>query len=276
MFSRILVPVDFSNRCEGAAHAVRAMALQFLSEVTLLHVIEVASANSEYETLVARAREKMDRLVARELRDCLVAPYFERGDPARVILSYIRNGHFDLIMMPTRGYGPFRRFLLGSVTAKTLYDAPCPVWTAAHLETSPASRKFGIQNVLAAVDFAAHSSAVLQVASQIAESFHARLTVAHVVPISGPFMESYWIQSWREEAREGILEQIQKLLPGRNPLIETEVLEGSPAAALSEAADRLKPDLLVIGRSHDPEPGGKLGANAYAIMTRSPCPVLSV
>ena len=276
MFSRILFPVDFSNRCEGAAHAVRAMAVQFLSEVTALHVMEVSSANSEYETLVAPAREKMDRLVARELRDCLVAPYFERGDPAQVILSYMRNGHFDLIMMPTHGYGPFRRFLLGSVTAKTLYDALCPVWTAAHLETSPASEKVGIQNVLGAVDFGAHSSEVLQGASQIAESFHARLTAAHVIPISGPFMESYWIQSWREETREGIPEQIQKLLPGRNPLMEIEVLEGSPAAALSEAAERLQADLLVIGRSHDPERGGKLGANAYAIIACSPCPVLSV
>jgi nucleotide-binding universal stress UspA family protein len=276
MFSRILFPVDFSNRCEGSAHAVRAMAVQFQSEVTVLHVMEVASANSEYETLVARAREKMDRFVARELRDCLVAPYFERGDPAQMILSYMRNGHFDLIMMPTHGYGPFRRFLLGSVTAKTLYDAPCPVWTAAHLETSPASGKLGIQNVLAAVDFGAHSSAVLQVASQIAESFHARLTAAHVVPISGPFMDSYWIESWREEAREGIPEQIQKLLPGRSPLTETEVLEGSPAAALSAAAERLDADLLVIGRSHHPEPGGKLGNNAYAIIARSLCPVLSI
>lgn len=58
--------------------------------------------------------------------------------------------------------------------------------------------------------------------------------------------------------------------------METEVLEGSPAEALSAAAERLDADLLVIGRSHDTEPGGKLGANAYAIIARSPCPVLSV
>ena len=136
MFSKILFPVDFSKRCEGVADAVRAMAIQFRAEVTALHVVEVASANSAYESLVARAREKMDQLIARELRDCVVVPYFERGDPAQIILSYARNGHFDLIMMPTHGYGPFRRFLLGSVTAKILHDATCPVWTSAHLETS--------------------------------------------------------------------------------------------------------------------------------------------
>ena len=28
--------------------------------------------------------------------------------------------------MPTHGYGPFRRFILGSNTAKVLHDADCP------------------------------------------------------------------------------------------------------------------------------------------------------
>ena len=153
MFSKILFPVDFSDRCEEAAHAVRAMAVQFQSEVTALHVVEVASANSEYESLIARAGEKMDQLVTQELRGCVVVPYFERGDPAQIILSYARNGHFDLVMMPTHGYGPFRRFLLGSVTAKILQDAACPVWTSAHLETWPVAEDVGIRKVLGAVDF---------------------------------------------------------------------------------------------------------------------------
>lgn len=164
-FSKILFPVDFSKRCGGAAHSVRAMAIQYQAEVTALYVVEVASANSAYESLVARAREKMDQLVTQELRGCVVVPYFERGDPAQIILSYARNGHFDLIMMTTHGYGPFRRFLPGSVTAKILHDAGCPVWTSAHLETGPATENVGIRKVLGAVDFGPRSSAVLQLAS---------------------------------------------------------------------------------------------------------------
>ena len=276
MFSKILFPVDFSNRCEEAAHTVRAMAVQFQSEVTALHVVEVASAHSEYESLIARAGEKMDQLVTREFRDCVVVPYFERGDPAQVILSYVRNGHFDLVMMPTHGYGPFRRFLLGSVTAKILHDATCPVWTSTLLETSSATRNVSIQRVLGAVDFGSRSSVVLQLASQIAEKFHARLTAAHAIPISSPFMEGYWIQNWREEARKGVPQQLQKLLPCGSPPAEIEVLEGSPAGALSEAVRRLNADLVVIGRSHASEADGKLGTNAYAIITRSPCPVVSI
>ena len=40
--------------------------------------------------------------------------------------------------MPTHGYGPFRRFILGSNTAKVLHDADCPVWTGVHVEEIPA------------------------------------------------------------------------------------------------------------------------------------------
>lgn len=276
MFSKILFPVDFSKRCEGAARAVRAIAMQFQAEVTSLHVAEVASANSAYESLVARARQQMDKLIAQELRGCMVIPYFERGDPAQIILSYARSGHFDLIMMPTHGYGPFRRFLLGSVTAKILHDAACPVWTGAHLETWPVARDAGIRKVLGAVDFGPRSSAVLQLASQVAEKFHAGLTAAHVIPISSPFMEGYWIQDWRTEARKAIPAQLQKLLPAVSAGAAIEVLEGSPAAALSDAAELLDADLVVIGRSGASETGGSVGTNAYAIIARSPCPVLSI
>lgn len=55
-----------------------------------------------------------------------------------------------------------------------------------------------------------------------------------------------------------------------------EVLEGSPAAALSDAAELLGADLVVIGRKGASETGGSVGTNAYAIIARSPCPVLSI
>src|SRR5579872_3395924 len=38
MFTRILFPVDFSERSRGAAHAARALAQRFRSEIIALHV----------------------------------------------------------------------------------------------------------------------------------------------------------------------------------------------------------------------------------------------
>jgi len=161
------------------------------------------------------------------------------------------------------------------VTAKIVHDAACPVWTSAHLETWPPTEDAAIRKVLGAVDFGPRSSAVLQIASQVAEKFHANLTAAHVIPIPSPFMEGYWIQDWRTEARKAIPEQLQQLLPAVSSAAAIEVLEGSPAAALSDAVERLDADLIVIGRSASAT-GGSVGTNAYAIIARSPCPVLSI
>ena len=55
-------------------------------------------------------------------------------------------------MMPTHGRGPFRRFVLGSVTAKVLHDTPCPVWTSAHLDVERAPTPANMANILCAVD----------------------------------------------------------------------------------------------------------------------------
>src|SRR5580704_10039160 len=56
----------------------------------------------------------------------------QSGEPALHITEYARQKKAGLIMMATHGYGPLRSPLLGSITAKALHDAACPVWTTAH------------------------------------------------------------------------------------------------------------------------------------------------
>jgi nucleotide-binding universal stress UspA family protein len=48
-----------------------------------------------------------------------------RGDPAAVIAEATED--FDLLAIGSRAYGPIRRALLGSVSAKMVARAPCPV-----------------------------------------------------------------------------------------------------------------------------------------------------
>ncbi len=54
------------------------------------------------------------------------------GGVADSIVEFAREMHADLIVIPTRGFGPPRPFLIGSVTAKVLHDALCPVWISPH------------------------------------------------------------------------------------------------------------------------------------------------
>jgi len=60
-----------------------------------------------------------------------------KGDPAECIVRVAQENAVDLIVMPTHAHGRFRRFLLGSVTAKVLHDTDCPVLTGVHHEDKP-------------------------------------------------------------------------------------------------------------------------------------------
>ena len=101
------------------------------------------------------------------------------GDPAREIIDDAHEEHCDLIFMPTHGHGPFRRLLLGSVTAKVLHDADCPVWTGVHMEPPPQHTPGVLERVVCAVDLGKNSEKVLGWAARIATEFHASLTVVH-------------------------------------------------------------------------------------------------
>jgi nucleotide-binding universal stress UspA family protein len=58
--------------------------------------------------------------------DLRALPIFEHGVAARHLLDHAEQG-VDLIVLGSRGYGPVRAVLLGSVSATVLGSAPCPV-----------------------------------------------------------------------------------------------------------------------------------------------------
>jgi nucleotide-binding universal stress UspA family protein len=75
--------------------------------------------------------------------------------------------------------GIFYRFLLGSVTAKVLHETECPIWTGAHLESTP-SGEFSVRRILCSVELDGHSRHTVTRAAEMAASFDATLTLAHI------------------------------------------------------------------------------------------------
>src|SRR5579864_2881409 len=138
-FQKILFPVDMSDSCTAAVPYVESLARKFQAEVTLLHVLEMPPGYVTdwygYMALVdtgairdARMNE-FNGYLKDKFPDLKTRRAMLEGDPAQTIGAFAQENGFDLIMMPTHGYGLFRSMLLGSVTAKVLHDAACPVWT---------------------------------------------------------------------------------------------------------------------------------------------------
>jgi nucleotide-binding universal stress UspA family protein len=199
------------------------------------------------------------------------------GEPAKVIVELARTQKTDLILMPTHGHGACRRFLLGSVTAKVLHDAECPVWTCTHLADKPASDPAGIRRVMCAVNFGPQSAKAIRWAADFASAFGAKLTLVHAVHPTPPELPERYLASWHEEARWGADEKLHALL--RESGIQAAVLVVDGAAtpkALGAAAQEQGAGLLVIARSCGSGMMRRLGSDAYDIICHSPCPVVTI
>ena len=260
--SRILLPMDFSDRCMGMLPYAQAVAAKFGAELILLHV----ESDDELADTGKDPRRDMD--VRRVLYD---------GDPADVIVEWVKSERIDLVVMPTHGYGEFRRFLIGSVTAKVLHDVACPVLTGVHLEEQPAAEHGKISDVLCAIDLGPQSPDVLKCAARLAAGLNAPLTVVHAVPPLGPAGDLPFSGEWRAEVETRARKEVERLLSPIGTAVATVYIqEGEAAKTVSSLAKGMGSDLLVIGRGPQGRTGGRLTTHAYAIIRQSPCPVLSI
>ncbi len=276
-FSKMLIPIDFSERCLGAARFAIPLAERFQSEITFLHVEPPPENDSEWNAEHEARAEK-------QLRDFLCAAFAHLDvkrilrvgpDVAGEIVKYAREQQSDLILMPTHGYGAFRRLLLGSVTAKVLHDTDCPVWTGVHLAQGPPAEWINPTVVLCAVDAAPVSEKPLQWASQIASGLDAALLLVHVEPR----LESPGEEYYSHEYHRGVLEEANRKMEQLQGAVGTHaqvfIEVGNIPRVVCAAVKRVEADLLVIGRGGGAGPG-RLGLNAYGIIRESPCPVMSV
>ena len=193
----ILFPVDFSERCNAVRPYVISMAERLQAKITLIHVLEppavwYANANPALPMMVditgmaEDSRKQLDAFLGKPAPGVSVETVVDHGDAATRITCYAEQHGVGLIMMPTHGYGKFRGLLLGSVTAKVLHDAKCPVWTAAHTEDPELPGRADIKSILCAVDLQPESVALICYAADLAREFKADLRLVHAVPLAAP------------------------------------------------------------------------------------------
>ena len=258
----------------------------FGAKVTLVHVFDlyghesfqlyVRPLSEVVEEQQNLAREKLNSFLKSELPLTESARLLLSGDAAKQIVQLAKRDKFDLIIMPTHA-GFFRRNLLGSTTAKVLNDADCLVLTTQHAETiSP--RRLEHREWVCAIGLNADSERVLRYASQLAKAARANLTLVHATPANGPELAVQMdleerLQSSKREAASRRVEELQAATGSHAPV---SIVIGPIKDALTEAARRLRADVLVIGRSPLTGALGRLRDLSYALARDAPCPVLSV
>jgi nucleotide-binding universal stress UspA family protein len=284
-FRRIVFPVDYSAGCQAAVPYVREVQLRFTTKLTLVRAFDrAASMFSGFEPVedhaappVMAARqaeeERLAEFAAESFpgsRPCLM---LRDGDPAAVIREIVRHEGTDLVMMPTHGAGPFRRFLLGSVTAKVLHDLSCPVWTGTHA-AEDYRPDVPYRSILCVVSTGEEAMPLMQASHSLAEAYRAKLSIVHVLgmpPVGWEFDYGPYRKALMASA-DAQLRQVKRELHIEG---ESEILEGNVADAVREYSIENQIDLVVTGRGHYQGLFGRLWSNLYSIVRESPCPVLS-
>ena len=286
-FRRILFPVDMSDQDKQAAPFVKAMAHRFGSEIVILYVQEFQyplyaapeALTAESVELMQVVREQQqsafESFIAAEFSGANRQKVLVEGNPAQEIVAYASKNDIGLIMLPTHGYGPFRRFLLGSVTAKVLHDAACPVCTGVH---SPEPQKENPERcdlLLCAIDTDSRAARIIRWAAEFAREQLCDVQLVHAIP-AAENPDDASDQPSLESLFKSAHEQIAGLQKEAGTSFAVTIRGGKPERVVHDLAQDLNTDLVVIGRGDLAAPLGRLRTHAYSIIRESPRPVISI
>lgn len=283
--SPILVPTDFSDRSLGMVPRVKAFSERYDAEVILLHVVDPVYVIPETgisppaiipvpRWLFEQKAAQLETFATADLAGLPARRLIYEGDPESQIAATAQSEHVGLVIMPTHGRGIFRRFLIGSVSAKVLHDVDCPVLTGTHAQEHAHTTLAAISNIACAIDLSPESEQILTCAVNLAEVFAATLRIVYVVPRWDPKLRAALSSDLSDQVKEIVKGELAKMRP--DPAVqdpEVSIEEGEVTQGVCHFAKCSGADLLIVGRGSHTE---RLRTNTYDIIRQSPCPVLSV
>lgn len=288
-FSNILFPIDFSDRCRAIAPFVSAVAKRDGATLTLIHVLDnpliwyetpETSVAAEFSIphLIEEAEHRLTFFAAELFPGMPVTLIVRDGDPGYLISDEAREANTDLIMMPTRGLGRFRAALLGSVAAKVLHDAECPVWTASHPDKPSATPgPVDWRRITCAIDTSDDALRIIRYARELNQSYAATVHLVHAVPgMPEPLPDRYADRDFDRFLKDSARQTIARLQAEAGTNFDVCVESGKTSSIVASAACSDEADLVLIGRGSITHFGGGLRPQAYSIIRDVGCPVLSV
>ncbi|HZT71113.1 MAG TPA: universal stress protein [Terriglobia bacterium] len=249
---KILCAVDLSPVSERILQWAGLFASTFDARVDVLYVDwweppryfteaqihELTRQNQEGKKAL---REELERAAKRTLDG--VATYnvsIVEGHPAQRILDRASELKAEMIVMGSHGRTGMARLRLGSVAEDVVRASLCPVLivkTAEELEGRPS-----VENILCPVNFSGLSLQCLELSSEIANQFGARLWVVHATDHEDVKLE---------EVHERICEWVPPEVRGRCDVSEV-VRRGDASEQILLMAREHSADIIVIGAQHRP------------------------
>jgi nucleotide-binding universal stress UspA family protein len=287
---KILIPVDFSSHSRRALDEAIAFAKAFAAELHLLHcyrflpeILElygVEKPGSFERDVHEAAMQRMEEWcqVVRG-QGVAVHPHMAEKLPSEACVELAEEIGADLIVMGSKGLGGLKHVLLGSVAAKVVRLAPCPVLTVTGGDAAPRA----IGKILVAVDFSPHSQRALDDAIELAKTFGAELHLLHCYQIDPTSVSPYGIvvpETLEHDIRMAALQRLsewREKAAARGVRVQEHITAHFPSEEIVAIAERQRVDLIVIGtRGLTGLKHALLGSVAERTIRHAPCPVWTV
>ena len=273
------------------------MATEHGAGLILLHVLRYpysasqaryfdADVEAYYKKCETLAQIELERLLDTETRRfCRTRNLVVMGTAYLDIVRVAKEEEVDLVVMPTHSHTGVFNTVTGSVTARVLRLASCPVMTVApeHAE----QRAFSVSKIICATDFSDLAKVAVPYAVSIASTYGADLLMLHVSALREPHRtNATWrVPSPSEDEREAVEHAVREQLDQEVPdsltagiAIESRVVQGYDVAAeIARTATDEGADLIVLA-SHGLTGMSRLllGSTAEKVIRLAPCPVLTV
>jgi len=136
---RILVVSRMTTYCQEAVHCGVSLARKFNAELSIIHVIHnpfglegwnlpIISLEKEYQELMRKAKEDLDRILKNERSEGLaVTELIRKGNPTEEILKAVKELNIDLLIMLAHEEWRLEHFLFGRSNEEIIRKMPCSV-----------------------------------------------------------------------------------------------------------------------------------------------------
>ena len=294
----VLFATDFSATSEAALPYATAICRRFHSTLHLVHVlsdagllmmtggVDYVSMGTIYEDAQNEAKEKLEQISA-HFETIPHRNYVRHGVVWKNLADIIEQNEIDLVVVGTHGRTGIGKLLLGSVAESILRHAPCPVLTVGpkvsgraklpafqHQGSDLAPVELEIRQILFATNFASSAARVTQGAAWLAEEFHSRLTLMHV-------MEDSTRLASKPEPTEESLQKLRELVPRKSELQytpETLVDFGNAPQRILRVAEEREADIIVLGARAQADIAATHlpWSAAHHVIAQAHCPVLTI
>jgi universal stress protein E len=275
---KILSASDLGPASAGAVARACSLAQRLPAELNIVHA--VSATGSQGATLEQRVWRAEARLRADSAaHPCRPRTRVRVGNPARRIVEAAREMNADLVVLGASSASSTNAFRQ-SLADRVLAEARKPVLVV------PRAPQGEYRRVMLALDISAESAAALRLAEDLALVGDEITFVVHAFepPYEGMLYTvgvgmhniQAHAQSWRNDIAGAVQEFLQRVSrdSARYRLIMT---EQRPVPGILDAAERLKPDLVLLGsRAQGPLLRTLLGSVGSRVAGAAGCDVLLV